>query len=101
MNVADVQAGLVVLQLVFLVLAFAFAVIAARGYRGTPWGRVLRPLPAVLALMAAGAGASRLPSTPPHGGIYTTSFLGIALIGIVYATVQFIRVIRRGHGVGR
>lgn len=100
MSYADLKAGLVVLQLVLLVLGFVFATIAARGYQGTPWGRVLRPLPAVIALLAAGAGVSLLPSTPPHGGIYTTTLLGFALVGIVYATIQFVRVIRRGQRAG-
>lgn len=99
MSYADVRAGLVVLQLVLLVLGFVFAAIAARGYRGTAWGRVLRPLPAVLALMAAGAGVSLLPSTPAHGGIYTTVLLGLAVVGIVYATLEFVRVLRRGQRV--
>lgn len=100
MSYADVKAALVVIQLVLLVLGFLFAGIAARGYRGTAWGRVLRPLPAVLALLAAGAGISLLPSTPANGGIYTTVLLGIALVGIVYATVQFVRVMRRGQRAG-
>lgn len=101
MTQADVQTALVALQLALLAVAFVFAVIAVRGYRGTPWGRVLRPMPAVLALMAMGAFVSLLPATPPHGGIYTTSLLAVALLGIVYATIELIRVLRRGTGVSR
>lgn len=97
MSYADVKAGLVVLQLVLLVVGFVFAVIAARGYGGTAWGRVLRPLPIILAFMTTGAGASLLPSTPSHGGIYTTTLLGFAVVGIVYATLEFVRVLRRGQ----
>lgn len=36
-----------------LAVAVAFAAIAARGYRGTPWGRVLAPLVPALAVFFA------------------------------------------------
>ncbi|WP_128478171.1 hypothetical protein [Halorussus pelagicus] len=51
-----------------LVLAgtFPLAVIAARGFRGAPFGSVLRPLPVLLlAYIALNAGTALGVSTPP------------------------------------
>lgn len=58
----------VLLQIVLLTAMLLFIVVAARGYRGTAWGRVLRPVPVGVAGFLASVGVQVFSGTglPVH-----------------------------------
>lgn len=85
---AVVLDALLLLQVVFLTVGAVFAVVAARGYRGSPWGRVLRPLPVVLVLFVVSAGVALLPV--PWWGDVATYLWGVAILGIAVAVYEFL-----------
>ena len=80
--------ALLLLQVVFLTVGAVFAVVAARGYRGSPWGRVLRPLPVVLALFVVSAGVALLPVA--WWADVATYLWGVAVLGIGVSVYEFL-----------
>lgn len=91
--VADVIHVLKLLHLTILGLALPFATIAAWGYRDTPWGSVLVPLPGVglLLLCAAFVFASPLWGSLP-GSVLTGVFLATAAGGTLYMSIRVVQV---------
>lgn len=90
---------LALVQTAVLVAATVLMAIAARGYAGTPWGRVLRPLPVALLFFAASTGLSAIqfnsyvpvPSTPV---LWVVPVACVAL-----AAYRFVAVTRRGEAL--
>ncbi|MFP4188669.1 MAG: hypothetical protein ACOCRA_01290 [Halobacteria archaeon] len=76
----------VLLEVVVLSVALPFSVVAALGFRGSPFGGVTTPIPVVLASYIAADG-SRLVFDHPSGYFYAT-FTTIAVVAAVYSAVN-------------
>jgi hypothetical protein len=89
----DVVSILKLVHLTILGLALPFATIAAWGYRDTPWGSVLVPLPGVglLLLCAAFVFASPLWGSLV-GSVLTGVFLMTAAGGTLYMSGRVVQV---------
>lgn len=80
---------LLLLQVVLLTVACVFAAIAALGYRGAPWGRVLRPLPFVLGVFVVTAVLAMLP-LPDVWVDVATWLWAVAVVGIAVTVYEFV-----------
>lgn len=80
-------------NLAALAVALPLSVIAAHGYRGTPWGRVLFPLPAVTFAFLVWAMANTV--SIPEATVASVAAVtwGIGTVGIVVAAVRAFRVL--------
>ncbi|QLC34483.1 hypothetical protein EFA46_009785 [Halarchaeum sp. CBA1220] len=82
------------LQLVLSAVAFVLSLIAYRGYAGTPWGRVLEPIPVLL--------ASILVTTGIEGAVPEATYLLVSAVcwtvttGAVVLSTYRITTLRRG-----
>lgn len=81
---------LAVAQVFLLGMALPLSVIAVRGYEGTPFGRVLQPLPVVALGFVLTAAAKLLPL-----GVHETYYVYAAgnTIGTVAALVSAVRLV--------
>lgn len=80
--------ALVIGHTVVLAMAFPFAVLAARGYRGTPWGRALKPLPVVTAALMLSSAANFVLEDPQRAGYAGALLWGVAGLGIGWSVLQ-------------
>lgn len=87
---SNVAVALDILTLVATSVAFTLALVAARGFRGTPWGRVLAPLPVVFAAMTLSTAVSLHPATPPHGGWLSAGCWALAVAAIAASCWRFV-----------
>lgn len=66
-------------------VASVFSTIAALGFRGTPWGRTLAPLPVVFVALTVSTTVTIHPATPPHGG-WVASVCWLVAVAAIAAT---------------
>lgn len=72
-------------QAAMLFAALPLSIVAAYGFRGTPWGRVLSPLPVVELMFAIGLGIGVVDANEGslavlRAGCFVVAVLGVALI---------------------
>lgn len=98
----SVEAAIEVLKLVhltLLALALPFATTAAWGYRETPWGSVLSPLPGVGLLLLCSAFVFTSPLWGSLAGtVLTGVFLATAAGGTLYMSIRVVQVFGGGPG---
>lgn len=84
-------------QTIVLAAATVLMAIAARGYDGTPWGRVLRPLPVALSFfaMSTGLSAIRFGSYVPIPSTPVLWLVPVACVAL--AAYRFVVVTSRGE----
>jgi len=87
---SDAVVALDILSLVATSVAFALALVAARGFRGTPWGRVLSPLPVVFGALTLSTAISVHPATPPDGGSLSAACWIVAVAAIAVSCWRFV-----------
>lgn len=86
-------------QTIILTAATVLMAIAARGYSGTPWGRVLEPLPIALAFFALTTGLTTI-EFGEYAPIPSTSILWLVPVGCVaLAAYRFVRLTSRGESL--
>lgn len=87
-----IEAVFVRLNIVVLTLALVFSIVAVQGFRGTPWGAVLRPLP----IVAGGFLASVFISSLPIGTGSTMSLVAfswaVAIAAMCWAAIEYWRL---------
>lgn len=98
----SIEAAIEVLKLVhltLLALALPFATTAAWGYRETPWGSVLSPLPGVGLLLLCSAFVFTSPLWGSLAGtVLTGVFLATAAGGTLYMSIRVVQVFGGGPG---
>ena len=77
-------------QVFLLGVALPLAVVAVRGYEGTPFGRVLRPLPVVVLGFLVTVAAKLVP-LGVHEGYYVVAVGNT--VGVVAALVSAVRLV--------
>lgn len=76
------------------VLGIAFPLVwaAVRGYRGTPWGHVIAPLPWVVGALLLWAVAALLPLSIWVVGTFTAITWGVVTVGVAVTGVRAYRL---------
>jgi hypothetical protein len=86
-------------HLTLLALALPFATTAAWGYRETPWGSVLVPLPGVGLLLLCSAFVFTSPAWGTlTGSVLVGVFLATAAGGTLYMSIRVVQVFGGGRG---
>lgn len=86
-------------HLTLLALALPFATTAAWGYRETPWGSVLVPLPGVGLLLLCSAFVFASPLWGSLIGMVLTGvFLATAAAGTLYMSIRVVQIFGGGRG---
>lgn len=80
------------LNLAVLGVAFPLIWVAVRGYRGTPWGRVVAPLPWVAGALLFWAVAALLPLSIWVVGTVAAVSWGVATVGVAVIGVRAYRL---------
>lgn len=93
-GVETVLAVLVYVQAALVFVAFPLSLIAAYGFRGTPWGRVLVPLPVMEVAFGVGLGVRLLDA----GGDWLYLQVVAYGVGVVAITVIAYRLSRVAAG---
>lgn len=83
-------------QAAFLFTALPLSVIAAYGFRGTPWGRVLTPLPVIELSFAIGLGIGLIDAMEgPLASVRAVCF-AIGVIGVALIAFRLSRIASGG-----
>lgn len=81
-----VDKALIFAQVVVLSMAFPISVIAVLGFRGSPFGKVMLPLPvAIAAFLVADGTTLFLGSTPP---LLYAVLVTVGVLAVVYSSVN-------------
>lgn len=96
-----VTTALNIVTFVATTVAFVLAVVAAVGFRGTPWGRALAPLPVVFGVMTASTGVTMHPATPADGGRVAVALWTVAVAAIAVACWRFFALLTERRVVDR
>lgn len=99
--VSDATVALNIVTFAASAVAATFASIAAVGFRGTEWGRALRPLPVVFAAMTVSTGVTLHPATPADGGGITLTLWGVAIVAIGVSCWRFVTLVTERRVVGQ
>ena len=86
---SPVRAVLIISQVCFLVISTVFLVIAVRGYRGTPFGAVLRPLPIATVVFSASSAMRLVPLAP---ATVRTAQFGINAVAVAFLCLFGVRL---------
>lgn len=79
-------------NIVLLTLALLFSLVAARGFRGTRWGRVLRPLPVVAGGFLVGMLAASLPIGPGLESLLVGVSWAPAVVAVALSAFEYRRL---------
>jgi hypothetical protein len=79
-------------DLVLLTAATGFSLVAARGFRGTPWGRVLGPIPVVAGGFLAATVLLTLPLSTATISPYLAVSWAVAIGAMAWSAVEYWRV---------
>lgn len=91
---------LLYLQAGFMFAALPLSVVAAYGFRGTPWGRVLAPLPVMEVAFAVGTGITILNGGAPEGDgalvVVQTAAYGVGVVAVSLVAFRLGRIATGG-----
>jgi hypothetical protein len=87
---------LLFIQTAFLFASVPLSTIAAYGFRGTPWGRVLLPLPLVEVSLAAGIGIGLLDAVHGPLALFRAGCFAVGVLGVALITFRLARVATGG-----
>lgn len=83
-------------QAAILFAALPLSVIAAYGFRGTPWGRVLTPLPVVELSFAIGLGIGLIDGFDGTLALVRAACFAVGVLGVTVITFRLSRIASGG-----
>jgi hypothetical protein len=83
-------------QAALLFAALPLSVLAAYGFHGTPWGRVLSPLPVVELTFAVGLGIGLVDANAGALALLRAVCFAVGVLGVALITFRLSRIARGG-----
>ena len=80
-----------------LSMALPLAVIAALGFRGSPFGKVMAPIPVAIAAYLVADGSTLFLDTVP--GVFYAAASSVAVLSVVYAAFNAILLLTERRSV--
>lgn len=83
-------------QAAFLFASLPLSVLAAYGFRGTPWGRVLVPLPIVELSFAVGLGVGLIDAMKGPLALFRVACFAVGVLGVALITYRLASIASGG-----